>query len=68
MTDYLISRLNTCISEIDSDSIQKHINKGDLDDWIQEWRIEAASLSFGLFSQIDCLKREIFRIQTGKIL
>ena len=68
MTNDLISRLNICISEIDSDSIQKHINKGDLDDWIQEWRIEAASLSFGLFSQIDCLKREIFRIQTGKIL
>jgi len=53
--DDLISRLNICISKIDSDNIQEHIDKGDLDDWIQEWRIEAASLSFGLFSQIDWL-------------
>ena len=66
--DDLISRLNICISKIDSDNIQDHIDKGDLDDWIQEWRIEAASLSFGLFSRIDCLKREVFRMQTGKIL
>lgn len=30
--DDLISRLNICISKIDSDNIQDHINKGDLDD------------------------------------
>ena len=64
----LISRLNKQISQIDTASIRAHIDKGDLDDWIQEWRIEAASLSFELFSQIDCLKREVLRMQTGKLL
>ena len=59
MIDDPIGRLNSCISVIDSNIIQKHIDKGDLDDWIGEWRIEATSLSFGLFSLINILKKAI---------
>lgn len=48
----LISRLNKQISQIDTASIRAHIDKGDLDDWIEDWRIETAAVSFGLFSNI----------------
>lgn len=62
-TDLLISRLNKQISQIDTTSIRAHIDKGDLDDWIEDWRIETAAVSFGLFlkirEMIEVLGREI---------
>lgn len=50
MTDDLISRLNEQIAKIDTASINAHIEQGDLDNWVEEWRLETASVSLCLFS------------------
>ena len=59
MKSDLVSKLNTQISMIDPTSINAHIENGDLDEWIEEWRKETASVSFGLFSLIYELARRV---------
>ena len=56
MKNDLICKLNDQIAKIDPVTIREHLAKGDLDDWIYEWRIETAGISFGLF--VDIKQRE----------
>ena len=50
MKSELITKLNTEISVIDPDTIRQHMEYGDLDEWITDWRMEIAATSFGLYS------------------
>ena len=52
MTIDLISKLNTQIAKMDASVIEAHMAKGDLDEWVEDWRIEMASISLGLFALI----------------
>ena len=47
--DELITRLNNLIADVNPEEIMGHVENGTLDDWIQAWRMEAASCSFGLY-------------------
>lgn len=57
MTDF-ISDLNEQIAEINTQNIKDHIEKGNLDMWLNEWRIKTASISFNLFVLIEELGKE----------
>lgn len=50
--EFFIRKLNTQIAMIDSDTIQEHIDKGDLEKWICDWRIETAAVVLGLFAKV----------------
>ena len=52
MNDKLIAELNSKIAEIDGNEIRKHIDQGNLDEWLWDWRVEIASVSFGLYSEL----------------
>lgn len=57
MTDF-ISDLNEQIVEINTQNIKDHIEKGDLDMWLNEWRMQTASIGFNLFVLIKELDKE----------
>jgi hypothetical protein len=49
MIDDLITKLNNQISMIETRTIKEHLDKGDLEEWLYNWRIEVSAISFGLF-------------------
>ena len=49
MKSELISKLNRQISAINDVSIKAHMDQGDLEEWLDEWRIETAAVSFGIY-------------------
>lgn len=55
MKSELITRLNTQLAMIDTDAIKAHTEKGDLEAWIWDWRVEMAALSFALYLKIYAL-------------
>lgn len=48
--DELITKLNNLIADINSKEIASQIENDSLNNWIQAWRVEAASCSFGLYT------------------
>lgn len=56
MTDF-ISDLNEQIVEINTQNIKDHIEKGDLDMWLNEWRAKTAGIGFNLFVLIKDLSK-----------
>ena len=50
-----ISDLNEQIAEIHTQNIKDHIEKGDLDMWLNEWRAKTAGIGFNLFVLIKNL-------------
>lgn len=48
--DELITKLNELIADVNLEEIMGHVENGTLDDWIQAWRVEAASCSIGLYA------------------
>ena len=58
MKSELISKLNTQIAMIDTNAINDHIEQGDLEEWLWDWRIEMGALSFALFMRIFLLTKE----------
>ena len=55
MESNLISDLNTQIAMITPESIQTHLDKGDLADWLSEWRAKTAGIGFELFVETETL-------------
>lgn len=53
-----ISDLNEQIVEINTQNIKDHIEKGDLDMWLNEWRAKTAGIGFNLFVLIKELDKE----------
>ena len=50
MKSELITKLNTEIAMIDSTAIKAHMEQGDLDEWLDDWRMEISATSFGLYA------------------
>ena len=52
-----ISDLNEQIAEINTQNIKDHIEKGNLDMWLNEWRAKTAGIGFNLFVLIKNLSK-----------
>ena len=53
-----ISDLNEQIAKINTQNIEDHIAKGDLDMWLNEWRAKTAGIGFSLFVLIKNLSKQ----------
>lgn len=66
MESNLISDLNTQIAMITPESIQTHLDKGDLADWLSEWRGKSAGISFELFMRKEEVTQALSAIVSGE--
>lgn len=58
--DELITKLNGLIADINPKEIASQIENDSLNNWIQAWRLEAASCSFGLYT-VGCVLSDKYR-------
>ena len=54
-----ISELNEQIAQINAKAIQKHIEANDLEEWLDDWKVKTAAISFGLFYEKRKIKNAL---------